>query len=124
MLVCIPRYILVEFRLQLAGFGCIQQPYFFLTILLLSTFLTLYYILAVGDLVNMSLFCNHLMMNESGHFPWCFSWPMILIAFVRLFSNSRVAYLLFPVRLKDGFILTFFGYMTHSTSYYCLVQVF
>lgn len=72
----------------------------------------------------MPLFCIHLMMSESGHFPWCFAWAMILIAFVRLFSNSRDAYHLFPVRLKDGFILTFVGYMTHSTSYYCLVQVF
>lgn len=72
-----------------------------------SLFLSLHYILVVRDLVTMSLFCILLIMNESGHFPWCFSRATILIAFVRLLSNSRVAYLLFPVRLKDDFILTF-----------------
>lgn len=86
----------------------------FSTVLLLSTFLNLHYILVVRDLVNMPLFCTHLMINESGHFPWCFSWAMMIIAFVRLLSNSRVANLLFPVRLKDDFILTFLHWLNDT----------
>lgn len=82
----------------------------FSTVLLLSTFLNLHYILVVRDLVNMSLFCIHLMIN----FPWCFSWAMMIIDFVRLLSNSRVANPLFPVRLKDDFILTFLCWLNDT----------
>lgn len=103
----------MELRIQLQEL-LLFNNLIFSTVLLLSTFLNLHYVLVVSDLVNMPLLCIHPMIHESGHFPWCFSWAMMIIAFVRLLSNSRVANLLFPVRLKDDFILTFLRWLNDT----------